>query len=216
MKNFDPGQRARRLGTALLLLLLSVLPASARGKSDAWANTKFSAAEGLREALTAQPAAERSRHEYLHVINAYRRVYYGAPASPKAGSSVVAVADLLTEMGRSFNSPADLHAAVGQYKFLRREYPGSRERFDALSSISQKFIRTTSKTRPRQSPSLKNFFAAIRAVTTPLPTTPRNWRRGAAPQADLKTKPEADTTTSVKALDKPKREGRRPNRQRCG
>ena len=113
------------------------MPALARGKSDAWANTQFSAAESLREALTAQPAAERSRHEYLHVINAYRRVYYGAPASPRADPSVVAVADLLAEMGRSFNSPGDLHAAIGQYKFLRREYPGSRDRFQALFNIAR-------------------------------------------------------------------------------
>jgi N-acetylmuramoyl-L-alanine amidase len=137
LKTFDPGQRARRLGTALLLLLLPVLPAQARGKSEAWANTQFSNAEHLRESLNNLPDAERSRHEYQRVIAAYRRVYYGAPASGKADPSAFAVAELLAEMGRCFHSESALHSAIGQYKFLRREYPGSHNRFEALLNIAQ-------------------------------------------------------------------------------
>ena len=137
MKIFDPGQRARRLGTALLLLLLPVLPAQARARSEAWANTQFSTAQRIREALNALPPEDRSRHAYQRVINAYRRVYYGAPASAKADPSVAAVADLLAEMGRSCSDEGDLRSAIGQYKFLRREYPGSRDRFDALFKIAQ-------------------------------------------------------------------------------
>ena len=71
------------------------------------------------------------------MIAAYRRVYYGAPASGKADPSVFAVAELLAEMGRAFNNESALHAAIGQYKFLRREYPGSRDRFEALFNIGQ-------------------------------------------------------------------------------
>ena len=137
MKVFDPGHRAQRLGTALFLLLLAVLPAPARGKSEAWANTQFSAAEHLRETLNSLPAAERTRHEYQRVISAYRRVYYGAPTSGKADPSAFAVGQLLAEMGRSLDSESVLHAAIGQYKFLRREYPGSRDRFEALFDIAQ-------------------------------------------------------------------------------
>ena len=137
MKTFDPGHRARRLGTALLLLLLPVLPVQARGKSEAWARTQFSAAEHMRETLNSLPDDDRSRHEYQRVIAAYRRVYYGAPASTKADPSVVAVADLLAEMGRQCNDDKALRAAIGQYKFLRREYPGSRDRIDALLAIGQ-------------------------------------------------------------------------------
>jgi len=137
LKTFDPGQPARRLGTALLLLLLPALPVQARGRSEAWANTQFSTAERMRETLNALPAKERSRHEYQRVINAYRRVYYGAPASAKADPGVVAVADLLAGMGRCFNNENDLRSAIGQYKFLRREYPGSRNRFEALFNIAQ-------------------------------------------------------------------------------
>ena len=137
MKILDPGQRARRLGTALLLLLLPVLPVQAWGKSEAWTHTQFSAAEHMREALNSLPVTQRSRREYQRVIGAYRRVYYGAPASAKADPSVVAVAEVLEEMGRHYNDQKALRAAIGQYKFLRREYPGSRDRFDALLAIGQ-------------------------------------------------------------------------------
>ena len=137
MKNSDRSQRATRLGAALLLLLLPVLPLQARGKSEAWASTQYSAAQRLRENLKSLPAARQSRQEYQRVIAAYRRVYYGSPASSKADPSVVAVAELLAEMGRQFNDDKALHAAIGQYKFLRREYPGSRDRFEALFAVGQ-------------------------------------------------------------------------------
>ncbi len=44
---------------------------------------------------------------------------------------------LLAEMGRGFNDSNALGSAIGQYKFLRREYPGSRYRFDALFTIGE-------------------------------------------------------------------------------
>jgi N-acetylmuramoyl-L-alanine amidase len=137
LKNSDRGQRAKRLGAALLLLLLPGLPLQARGKSEAWASTQYSAAQRLRETLNSLPSAQPSRREYQRVIAAYRRVYYGSPASSKADPSVAAVAELLTEMGRRFNDGKVLHAAIGQYKFLRREYPGSHDRFEALFTIGQ-------------------------------------------------------------------------------
>ncbi len=137
MKNFDLSRRALRLGAALLLLL-PALPAHASArKSEARARSQFAIAERMREALNGRPAAERTRREYQRVITAYRRVYYGAPASTKADSSVVAVAELLAETGRRFDNPATLRAAAGQYEFLRREYPGSKYRFDALFTIGE-------------------------------------------------------------------------------
>ena len=121
----------------MLLLLLPVLPVQARGKSEAWARGQYATAEHMREALRSLPSAQQTRREYQRVITAYRRVYYGSPASSKADPSVVAVAELLTEMGRHSNDDKILHAAIGQYKFLRREYPGSRDRIDALFTIGQ-------------------------------------------------------------------------------
>ena len=137
MKNSDRSQRAKRLGVAVLLLLLPVLPLQARGRSEAWASTQYSTAQRLRETLNNLPSVQQTRKEYQRVISAYRRVYYGSPVSSKADPSVVAVAELLVEMGRRFSDDRILHAAIGQYKFLRREYPGSRDRFDALFAVGQ-------------------------------------------------------------------------------
>lgn len=104
---------------------------------EAWARQHYVTAERLREALNGRPAEDRSRREYQRVIEAYRRVYYGSPASTKADPSVVALAELLVEMGRQFDDPRVLKSAIGQYEFLRREYPGSRYRFDALFTIGE-------------------------------------------------------------------------------
>ena len=114
-----------------------MLPLQARGKPETWARTQYSTAERLRESLNNLPPAQQTRREYQRVITAYRRVYYGSPASSKADPSVVAVAELLTEMGRRFSEDKVLRSAIGQYKFLRREYPGSRDRVDALFAMGQ-------------------------------------------------------------------------------
>ncbi len=130
-------ERSLRLGAALFLLLLPALPAYARGKSEAWARAQFTTAERLRETLNGHPVQGRTQHEYQRVINAYRRVYYGAPACSKADGSVAAVAELLVEMGRRFENDDTLRKAIGQYEFLRREYPGSKYRFEALFTIAE-------------------------------------------------------------------------------
>lgn len=92
----------------------------------------------MREALNGRPAAERTRRDYQRVADAFRKVYYVAPASTKADASVIAVAELLAEMGRQFpNGDKDLHASIGQYEFLRKEYPGSKYRVEALFTIGQ-------------------------------------------------------------------------------
>jgi len=131
-------QRGLRLGAFLLFCLLPTLPAHARAHhGDAWARSHFAAAERMREALNGRLLADRSRHDYQRVINAYRSVYYGAPSSTKADPSVVAVAEVLVEMGRRFDDDKVLNGAIGQYKFLRREYPGSKYRFDALFTMGE-------------------------------------------------------------------------------
>src|SRR5882762_6841793 len=132
------GLRALRLGAALLLALLPLATASARvHHNDAWARQQFAKAERMREALNGRPTGERTRREYQRVIDSYRRVYFGSPASSKADPSVVATAELMIEMGRRFDDNKILRGAVGQYRFLRKEYPGSKYRFDALFTIGE-------------------------------------------------------------------------------
>jgi N-acetylmuramoyl-L-alanine amidase len=128
----------RRVGWGALVFSLALSPAYARSHhSESWAREHFATAERMREALNGRPPADRTRRDYQRVLNAYRGVYYGAPASSKADPSVVAVAETLVEMGRRFDDNKILNAAIGQYKFLRREYPGSKYRCDALFTIGE-------------------------------------------------------------------------------
>ncbi|HEX3819626.1 MAG TPA: N-acetylmuramoyl-L-alanine amidase [Candidatus Sulfotelmatobacter sp.] len=122
------------------LLLMAALPQIAHARphhSEAWARERFASAERMREALNGRPPADRTRRDYQRVLNAYRNVYYGAPTSTKADPSAVAVAETLVEMGRRFDDDKILNEAIAQYKFLRREYPGSRYRCDALFTIGE-------------------------------------------------------------------------------
>ncbi len=120
------------------MALLPALPGHARVRhGDAWARDNFTRAERMREALNGRPVAQRTRKDYQRVIDSYRRVYFGAPSSSKADPSVVAVAELKVEMGRRFDDRRVFQSAVKEYEFLRKEYPGSRYRFDALFTIGE-------------------------------------------------------------------------------
>ena len=121
----------------MLMALPGVMAHARVHHSDAWARERFAAAERMREALNGRPPNERTRHDYQRVINAYRDVYFGAPTSSKADPSVVAVAETLVEMGRRFDDDKILNEAIAQYKFLRREYPGSKYRCDALFTVGE-------------------------------------------------------------------------------
>jgi N-acetylmuramoyl-L-alanine amidase len=131
-------QRSLRWAALLLLAALPGVPAHARTRhTDSWARDRFATAERMREALNGRPPVDRSRHDYQRVINAYRNVYFGGPTSTKADPSVVAVAETLVEMGRRFDDDKILNEAIAQYKFLRKEYPGSKYRCDALFTVGE-------------------------------------------------------------------------------
>src|SRR5664280_1409384 len=135
-------RRFKALSAMVLLLLL----ASANRNGFAWsaasrkqeAASQFEKAEQMREALNGRPAEDRTRRDYQRVADAYRKVYYVAPASSKADASVIAVAEILATMGRQFvPGEKDLRSAIREYEFLRHEYPGSKYRFQALFTIGQ-------------------------------------------------------------------------------
>jgi len=114
------------------------MPAYARvHRSNSSTASQFAAASRLQESLEGRPVEQRTRHDYERVINAYRTIYMRAPISPKAEPSVVASAQLMEEMGQRFRDPDILRSAIKQYEFLRREYPGSKFRFDALFRIGE-------------------------------------------------------------------------------
>ncbi len=131
-------QRRLRWGALLLIVALPGVVAHARARhGESWARERYASADRMREALNGRPLSERTRRDYQRVLNAYRTVYYGAPTSSKADPSAVAVAETLVEMGRRFEDDKILNEAIAQYKFLRKEYPGSRYRCDALFTIGE-------------------------------------------------------------------------------
>jgi N-acetylmuramoyl-L-alanine amidase len=109
-----------------------------RGRVD---QARFEHAERLREGLEGRSEGQRTRGEYERVINAYRAVYHANPASPRATASVIAVADLLAEEGRIFQDDKALHDAIGQYAFLRTNYPKSQFRYSALLTTGEIYLR---------------------------------------------------------------------------
>ena len=119
------------------LLLSSALAQAAIHRSQSWAETQFNKAESQRETLSGRSAQARTRREYETVIASYRRVVLEAPTSSKADGSAFIVAELTAEMGRHFKDDMALYSAVREYKFLRREYPGSKHRVEALLAIGE-------------------------------------------------------------------------------
>lgn len=99
--------------------------------------SQFLKAERMREALKGKPESRRTLADYTKAIQAYRNVYYIAPTSARADESVLAVAELMAEQGRSLGGEKSFRDAIGQYEFLRKEYPGSRYRMEALFTIAQ-------------------------------------------------------------------------------
>jgi N-acetylmuramoyl-L-alanine amidase len=123
-----------------------------RHRADAYAE-----AARLRAALEQQPTQDRTQAEYERVLNAYRAVYYGNPGSMHAAASVYAVGTLLTEYGQVFHDPKASRDAIGQYEFLRKQYPGSSYRVLALLDEGEIYERDLHEDREAQT-KLKLFL----------------------------------------------------------
>ena len=73
-----------------------------------------------------------TRVEWNRVLDGFRVVYHDKPGDVHAPDAVNAVAELLAQEGSQAGDQKLLRAAVGQYEFLRTQYPGSRLRVAAL------------------------------------------------------------------------------------
>ena len=87
--------------------------------------------------MSGRSSQARTRREYEAVIASYRRIVLEAPTSSKADGSAFAVAELTAEMGRHFKDDMALYSAIREFKYLRREYPGSKHRIEALLAIGE-------------------------------------------------------------------------------
>jgi N-acetylmuramoyl-L-alanine amidase len=90
-----------------------------------------------REKLEAIPAGARTRAEYTEAMDGFRAIYHQTPGDTYAPAAVNAVAELLTEQGRGSHDAKALKDAVGQYEFLRKQYPGNSLRVAALLAEAQ-------------------------------------------------------------------------------
>src|SRR5262245_53099011 len=75
----------------------------------------YTVAQSLEAELNEKPESDRTRAEYLKVINAYERVYLITPRTGYADNSLMTIARLYEEL----KSTAD---AIKTLKFLIHEY----------------------------------------------------------------------------------------------
>jgi N-acetylmuramoyl-L-alanine amidase len=99
--------------------------------------TPWEQAERGLERLEAIPEETRTRADYARAMDGFRVVYHQAPGDAHAPDSVNAVAELLAEQGRGLHDAKSLKDAVGQYEFLRTQYPASSLRVGALLAEAQ-------------------------------------------------------------------------------
>ena len=94
--------------------------------------TPFQQAERERVEFEALPESSKTKAAFAQVMDNFRAVYHDNPRATHAPEAVNAVAELLAEQGRTLGDAKSLRAAVGQYEFLRTQYPGSGLRVPAL------------------------------------------------------------------------------------
>ena len=103
---------------ALLSASLSAAPQTQNTSLLRKAHEAYTAAQSLESELNEKPDTERTRADYLKVINAYQRVYLITPRTGYADNSLMNMARLYEEMH-------DNAAAIKTLKFLVHEYPST-------------------------------------------------------------------------------------------
>ena len=77
------------------------------------ASTQFARAEEQRAALNSKPTEKRTLADYKLVVTGYHRVALITPRAPEVPDSLLAVAELYTEMGDRFGRSYYQSAAAG-------------------------------------------------------------------------------------------------------
>jgi N-acetylmuramoyl-L-alanine amidase len=95
------------------------------------AAAQFARAEEQRAALNSKPSEKRTLVDYKQAVTAYRRVALITPRAAEVPDSLLAIAELYTEMGDRFGR-SYYQSAVDSYEFLVHEYPTSKYCQDAV------------------------------------------------------------------------------------
>jgi len=111
-----------KINAVFIAALLSVSSFAASGAEKSVllqkAHEAYLAAQALEGTLNEKPEADRTRADYLKVINAYQRTYLITPATSYADDALTSVARLYEEM-------KDNADAIKTLQFLIHEYPGT-------------------------------------------------------------------------------------------
>src|SRR6266436_3049738 len=100
------------------------------------ASAQFARAEEQRAALNSKPTEKRTLADYKQVVTGYRRVAMITPRAPEVPDSLLAVAELYTEMGDRFGR-SYYQSAADSYQFLVHEYPTSKYCQDAMLRMAK-------------------------------------------------------------------------------
>jgi N-acetylmuramoyl-L-alanine amidase len=127
-----------------VLAVAAASPAKTRaGAADATATVKresasaqFARAEEQRAALNSKPSEKRTLADYKQVVSSYRRVALITPRASEVPDSLLAVAELYTEMGDRFGR-SYYQSAVDSYEFLVHQYPTNRYCQDAILRVGK-------------------------------------------------------------------------------
>jgi N-acetylmuramoyl-L-alanine amidase len=122
------------LCTWLVLLLFVTLP-TVQARNRPAARDAFNEASRAEEKLRAASPNQQTFQEYRNIIQTYRKVLDLDPTYGACDDALYRSAGLCREAGRRFRSEEYLKRAVYYLTWLRREYPYSPLRFDALVLI---------------------------------------------------------------------------------
>src|SRR6266852_4720265 len=131
------------LGFALILATSAPAKTNAEAAATATAavrrqsaSTQFARAEEQRAALNSKPTEKRTLADYKQVVTGYRRVAMITPRAPEVPDSLLAVAELYSEMGDRFGR-SYYQSAADSYQFLVHEYPTSKYCQDATLRMAK-------------------------------------------------------------------------------
>src|SRR5712691_1281365 len=126
-----------------VLALAADAPAKTKAEATATAAVKrqsasaqFARAEEQRAALNSKPTEKRTLADYKQVVTGYRRVALITPRAPEVPDSLLAIAELYTEMGDRFGR-SYYQSAADSYQFLVHEYPTSKYCQDAILRVAK-------------------------------------------------------------------------------
>jgi N-acetylmuramoyl-L-alanine amidase len=177
--------------------------------------TPFEQAVAARDALENKPNGQATRAEYDAVMDQFRAIYHSNPADLHAPDSIFAVAELLSEAGAQLPDAKLSQAAVGQYEFLRKNYPTSHYRADCLlaeAAIEANDLHDVATAKDNYAELIKIYphsdkvpqaqaalTALKRGKAVPQATTAAKTAVMAVPLTDTTTKPGRSTASSLPA-----------------